>query len=98
MLPHIIRISDALSYERVGRLLQSLASHPIDMISCDTWICRSAFGMFLAYHTNSPIPLPEEAFLTAIMQQSHGGNGGDWAFSMWEPGWCVRVQRQMPDI
>lgn len=94
-LPHIIRISDALAYERAGLLLQSLSRHPIDMISCDNWICKSAFGMFLAYHTDSPIPPPEEAILTAIMQRSHGndGDGDDWAFSMWEPGWCVRVQR-----
>jgi hypothetical protein len=97
-IPHIIRISDALSYERAGMLLQSLSHHPIDTISCDNWICRSAFGMFLAYHTDSPMPLAEEAVLTAIMQPSHGVNGENWEFSMWEPGWCVRVQRQTPAI
>jgi hypothetical protein len=93
MLPHIIRVSDALSYERAGMLLQALAHHPIDMISCDNWICRSAFGMFLSYHTGSSMPLPEEAISTAIMHHSISDDGQDWAFSMWEPGWCVRVQR-----
>jgi hypothetical protein len=97
-LPHIIRISDALSYERAGMFLQSLSQHPIGVISCDNWICKSAFGMFLAYHTDSPMPLAEEAILTAIMQRSDGDNEEDWEFSMWEPGWCIRVQRQIPRI
>jgi hypothetical protein len=92
-LPHIIRVSDALSYERAGLTLQALANHPIDMISCDNWICRSAFGMFLAYHTGSSMPLPEEAISSAIMYQSIRDDVQHWSFSMWEPGWCVRVQR-----
>jgi hypothetical protein len=92
-LPHIIRITDALGYERAGMQLQALAYHPIDMISCDNWICRSAFGMFLAYHTGSSMPPPEEAISTAIMHHSIDDDGQNWGFTMWEPGWCVRVQR-----
>ena len=63
-------------------LLQAMAHHPIDMISCDNW-------------TGSSIPLPEEAISAAIMRQSNFDDDGiqDWSFSMWEPGWCIRVQR-----
>jgi hypothetical protein len=49
--------------------------------------------MFLAYHTGSSMPLPEEAISSAIMYQSIRDDVQHWSFSMWEPGWCVRVQR-----
>ncbi|EED21209.1 hypothetical protein TSTA_084400 [Talaromyces stipitatus ATCC 10500] len=77
-IPHVIRISDAIRYERA------------DMVSSDNWICRSAFGMFLAYHTGSSTPLP----VGAILHPSTDNGERGCAFQMWEPGWCVRVQRR----
>lgn len=94
-LPYIIRISDALRYERAGMELQALAYHPIDMLSCDNWLCRSVLGILLEYHIGSSPPPPEEVISTAVMHHSIDDDGQNWAYTMWEPGWCVRVQRCM---
>jgi hypothetical protein len=84
--------TDTIHYEQVGMVWQALAN-PIDITSCDCWICWSAFEMFLAYHTDSPTP----HFPSKFMIQNPTDREEENDFSMWEPGWSLRVQKKIKD-
>jgi hypothetical protein len=91
-IPYIIHPTDAIRYERAGMVLQALAQYPLDATLCDEWIARSAFEIFLAYHSDSSMSLLRDTFMSAI--QSPVDDGDECTFSIWERGWCLRVQKE----
>lgn len=92
-IPHIVHPTDAIRYERTGMVLQALAQDSTDVTFADHWIGRSSFEMFLAYHTNSSSLLPpQDLSMPAI--QCPINDGDKCTFSIWEPGWYLRVLKE----